>query len=331
MELRQSPQWGKFLASLGWQTEVIDGCALRIRKLGRLGSIIKIQRPDVLPIEKIEAAGKRHRALFIKIEPMSQSQTSSLVTCHFSPDSWPLTATRTLEIDLTKSEEELLKSFSKDVRQTLKKVESGKLKVESFSFDEIDNEKEKALEEFYRIWKETGARGKFWVPPYKELLAEVKAFGENAMLILASTTTKNEEIEKTGPARPSHQHPDDASGYDNHALPGPIRQNCEPIAGCLLLFCDWVGYYHHAGSTLEGQKLEAPYLVMWQAILESKKRGYKKLDLEGIFDPRFKEMFKKWLGFSVFKLKWGGQVVEYPGAYIKAFNPLIRLLLPFIK
>lgn len=331
MELRQSPQWGKFLGTLGWQTEVVEGCSLRIKKLGPLGSIIKIQRPDFLPIKKIEVSAKRHKALFIKVEPLDNSQLSILNSQFYKSDSWPLTATRTLEIDLNQTEEELLKSFSKDVRQSLKKFKNEELRIKNINFGEMDEDKEKALNDFYTVWKETGSRGKFWIPPYKELLAEVKAFGESALLILVSTMVNNNKTKIDGHNIPSNQQPDPGSVYDNHAIKDTLSQEYGPVAGCLLLFCDGVAYYHHAGSTMEGQKMEAPYLVMWQAILESKKRGMKKLDLEGIFDPRFKEMFKKWLGFSVFKLKWGGQVVEYPGAYIKTFNPIIRLLFTFVK
>ena len=98
------------------------------------------------------------------------------------------------------------------------------------------------------------------------------------------------------------------------------------VSGCLILICDGIAYYHHAASTVDGQNLHSPYGQMWQAILGAKKRGCAKMDLEGIFDPRFKEMFKKWLNFSAFKLKWGGEVYEYPGSFTKSYNPLVGLL-----
>ena len=66
MELRQSEEWGKFLQSLGWQTETSDGCSLRIRQVGPFGSIIKIQRPENLPLAKIDEIAKNPAAHGVK-------------------------------------------------------------------------------------------------------------------------------------------------------------------------------------------------------------------------------------------------------------------------
>lgn len=299
MELRQSPQWGKYLESFGWTTEIVDGCVMRIRQLGPLGSIIKIQRPDSLPIKKIERVAKKCRALFVKIEPIDNSQSSILNSQFYKLDAWPLTPPRTAFIDLTKTEAELLKSFSKDTRQRLKKIRNSKIEIRSFSF-EFPAKGENILRNFYEIWQETGKRGRFYVPSYKELMSLATAFGENALLLLAYSG----DVESDQTA---------------------------PLAGCLLLFFDGVAYYHHAASTKEGREVEAPYSVLWEAIKEAKRRGGQKLDLEGIFDPRFPSMFKKWLLFSTFKLKWGGEVVEYPGSFIKVRNLLLRLLFRLAK
>src|SRR3989338_7830219 len=108
MELRQSPAWTTFLGRLGWQTELIDGCALRVKKLGPFGCIIKVQRPDHLPLAEIENYARSQRALFLKIEALNQNQTQLLLENHFQLDSWPLTPTRTVVLDLSLSEEALL-------------------------------------------------------------------------------------------------------------------------------------------------------------------------------------------------------------------------------
>src|SRR3989338_9458929 len=122
MELRQSPEWGKYLESLGWATETIEGCAVRIRRMGPVGSIIKIQRPQSLPLEKIDEVAQRNRALFVKIEPISSSQLPDLNAQLYKPDSWPLTPSRTVMLDLKRTSSEILKSFSKDTRQAIKKA-----------------------------------------------------------------------------------------------------------------------------------------------------------------------------------------------------------------
>lgn len=316
MELRQSPEWGKYLESLGWQTEVVEGCALRIRKLGPLGSIIKIQRPNNFSTDKVEEFAKKHKALFVKLEPINDAQTQSLISNHYYLDSWPLTPSRTVMIDLNKSEQELLKSFSKDARQTLKRISNKKLVVGVLDFEVINSKNEDALHSFHSIWKETGTRNHFYVQPYPELLNKARAFGSKAVLIVSCF-----QASENGPARPPLQPPTPGVGTDNHGL-----ETLNLVAGCLLLFCNGTAYYHHAASTLEGQREEAPYAVLWRAILESKRRGMEKLDLEGIFDSRHPYAFKKWINFSTFKLKWGGQVIEYPGAYVKVYNPFIKTM-----
>ncbi|MCL5003857.1 MAG: peptidoglycan bridge formation glycyltransferase FemA/FemB family protein [Patescibacteria group bacterium] len=299
MELRQSREWGKYLASLGWQTKEIDGCALRIKKLGPLGSIIKIQRPKNLPLEKIDEFAKRLRALFVKIEPCDNSRFSILNSQFYRPDTWPLTPSRTVFIDLAQTEDELLNSFSKDTRQTIKKSEIPGIKYQIADLGNTHSyhttvygsmeRRDKYLSDFYQVWKLTGTRGKFWVLSFSEYLNKIAAFEGKGFFVLS---------------------------YLEERL----------VSGCLILICDGIAYYHHAASTLEGQNHHTPYGQLWKAIREAKKRGCTKMDLEGIFDPRFKDMFKRWLNFSTFKLKWGGEVFEYPGSFTKAYNPLIGLL-----
>ena len=292
-DLRQSSAWGKYLETLGWRTEIIDGCALRIRRIGPLGSVIKIQRPRTLPLEKIEEVAKKNRALFVKIEPSDNIQIPELKPRNFQPDSWPLTPPRTVIIDLMRDDEELLKSFSKDTRQSIKSVFNSGLTIQHYSFENPNDENEKALREFYSLWKETGKRGRFYISAYQELSNKMAAFGKNAILILAI-------------------------GKDSRAL-----------SGCIAIIHDSISYYHHAASARAGQQILAPYAVLWRLIKENKKRECKKLDLEGIFDLRYPNMGKRWINFSIFKLKWGGEVLEYPGSFIKFYNPLVKLLFRF--
>lgn len=302
MDLRQSPEWGKFLGTLGWQTEVLDGCALRIKRLGPFGSIIKIQRPERLPLAKINEVAKRHRALFVKIEPEEASQSEELTTAGYSPDLWPLTPSRTVVLDLKKSEEQLLASFSKDTRQSIKKSAGENLRTMIYR-PSSSPEFEQTLETFYEIFRETGRAKGFWVPPLRELRSKCQNFASDCLLVLS--------------IKSDHQNGVPATDL--------------PLSGIIILISGETAYYHHAASTKLGQKLKAPYLTLWESIRKAKTLGCQKMDLEGIFDPRFPSTFKKWISFSVFKLKWAGQVIEYPPTYTKFFNGVIRLLSHFVK
>jgi lipid II:glycine glycyltransferase (peptidoglycan interpeptide bridge formation enzyme) len=87
------------------------------------------------------------------------------------------------------------------------------------------------------------------------------------------------------------------------------------LAGSLVLMHDGIAYYHYAGATKEGNKLDLPYLVVWKAMQEVKKRGCVFWDFEGIYDARWPN--KDWKGFSRFKKSFGGKEVLYSGTYIK--------------
>ncbi len=301
MELRQSEGWGKYLESLGWRTETIEGCAVRIRNIGPFGSIIKIQRPENLPLAKIDEIAKKNRALFVKVEPRSGAQAQNLILSHYQVDAWPLTPSRTVFINLKQPETDLLESFSKDTRQSIKKARS--LNLSPIAYRQTSKEFGHALEIFYNLFKQTAREKGFWVASLSELRAKATAFKENCYLILTFRIYEKLESET----------------------------NLLPLSGVLLITSDKIGYYHHAASLHLGQLVKAPYLCLWEALKTAKTMGAEKVDLEGIFDPRFPSMFKKWINFSTFKLKWGGVIKEYPSNYIKFFNPLVKLIFSFAK
>lgn len=132
--------------------------------------------------------------------------------------------------------------------------------------------------DFYKLFSETAKRGRFWAPSIKEIQNKVECFGNNVYLFMAYK--------------------------ENHA-----------VAGAMVFKVGTTAYYLHAGSNAEGQKFEAPYLLMWEVIKKTKELGCTKLDLEGIYDERFKSATKNWQGFTTFKRKFGGEEVVFPGAF----------------
>ena len=88
-------------------------------------------------------------------------------------------------------------------------------------------------------------------------------------------------------------------------------------AGAVILVHDSVAYYYYAGATGEGTKQNLPYLIVWKAMQEAKKRKCKIWDFEGIYDERWPN--KGWKGFSHFKKSFGGYEVEFPGSFTKWF------------
>jgi len=89
----------------------------------------------------------------------------------------------------------------------------------------------------------------------------------------------------------------------------------KPVAGIFLLFSGKVAYYWLAAASNLGKKLFAPNLLVYEALLASKKVGCGTFDFEGIYDERFP--IKSWLGFTKFKEGFGGREVIYPPSLIK--------------
>lgn len=323
-DLRQSKEWARFLASQGWEVEEVGRAKAYIRKLPIYGSVIKIQRPETIPsAEAIDKLARKHRALFVKLElgisnqqPATQEQLRG-----FELDKNPNLPTKTIVIDLTKSEEELWQGLSQDARQSIKKAQQRNLKIITKIGLRSQVEFGK-LQEFHQLLTQTGRRQGFWTPSFNQLKTKLECFGENAVLFLAYPPSPLGKLGATeGQVPPMSDQP----------IAGRLRR-ASPLAGAFNLIHSGISYGRLAASSDTGRKLHAPYLLMWEMIKFFKNPKSHTLspiryfDLEGIYDPRYHKLTKGWQGFTAFKRKFGGKEKEYPPPLIKYYHPLIRLL-----
>lgn len=91
--------------------------------------------------------------------------------------------------------------------------------------------------------------------------------------------------------------------------------NIDGVSGCLVLIHNQVAEYYYAASTAAGKENNLPYLVVWEAMKEAKKRGAVVWDFNGFFDTRYPD--KRWKGFSFFKSRFGGVELEFAGTYTR--------------
>jgi len=297
-DLRQSDGWAEYLESQGWLVEKLGNTKVFVRKIPPFGAVAKIQRPAEIPtVAEIDRIARKHHVLFVKIEPLStvnnhqiarfvEAEPSyELLTNHgFVRDSSPNLATKTVIIDLTKSEDELWRDLSQDARQSVRKAQSNHLQAVGFKLGEPGFDK--ALVEFHQLLKETGRRGKFWTPSFDQLRKKAEIFGPDAALFLAYSK--------------SHT----------------------PLAGTFVLLDDGT----HSASSQEGQDLYASYFLLWETIKGLKAQKVTRLDLAGIYDPRFYRATQSWQGFTAFKRKFGGKEVEYPRPLIKYYHSLVKFI-----
>jgi lipid II:glycine glycyltransferase (peptidoglycan interpeptide bridge formation enzyme) len=72
--------------------------------------------------------------------------------------------------------------------------------------------------------------------------------------------------------------------------------------------------YTYAASLPEARDLNVSALLLWQAMLNARSRGMEKMDLFGIA-PDNAPASHPWAGFSSFKKKFGGTVIEHAGTW----------------
>jgi lipid II:glycine glycyltransferase (peptidoglycan interpeptide bridge formation enzyme) len=275
-DIRQSEEYAKYLGKLNWKTDECriqnSECRIYVRKIPILGNFVKIHHPSVtLTNNELKESGKKHKAFSVQVT--------------YSPS-------KTLILDLKPSLEKIFDSFSKDTRYEIRKAQEGKIIVQQ----------SKNISAFAKMWTETALRRHFWIPFEKEIVSLYEAFGDKAFLLMAYRL----------PSTAIHQSPspNHKSSILSEACCDAVNHK-SPLAGALILMHDKTAHYFHAASTLEGRKLQAPSLVIWEAIKLAKEKGCTSFDFEGIFDPRDKDT-KNWQGFTRFKKGFGGKEVEYP-------------------
>lgn len=133
------------------------------------------------------------------------------------------------------------------------------------------------MEAFYKIWAENAKQKKFFVPYEKEMQTLWDCHREKYLLA--------------------------------------VEQDGQMVAGALMCGYKKSLYYQFAASTEAGRKTHAPYAILWEVIKRGKKLGYKRLDLEGVIDPRVKGT-SSWSGLTHFKKGFGGVRVTYVGGFI---------------
>lgn len=97
---------------------------------------------------------------------------------------------------------------------------------------------------------------------------------------------------------------------DNQALLFFGKYQNEIAAGALIIFWSGIAFYHQAASEAKYAKFSIPYLLLWEAIKEAKKRNCFLFDFWGYVDPK-KYPLHPWAGPTLFKMGFGGKPFEY--------------------
>jgi len=156
----QTRQWADFRKDWGNKIALVEGNFLTVHKvpfIGKLAVFEKGPAPTKELINKLTSFAKEKRIFFIKLEPNIRKEEKLVKLLDDSgavPGKTLFTPT-TFWIDLTKSEDELLKSFSSKTRYNIRLAEKKGVVVKEDNSDE-------AFEAYLKLQKETATRDKFY-------------------------------------------------------------------------------------------------------------------------------------------------------------------------
>lgn len=155
----QSIQWEKARKQMGIETIRIDGFLITLHKVFgnlKIGYLPRSNFPSIKTLNKLYNFGKKNNLIFIKIEPYQE--LNKLKNYYFiknlKKSSHPLFPEWTQILDLTKSEEELLKLFHQKTRYNIKLA----IKKNVIIKEESNN---KGFETFIKLYFETCKRQKY--------------------------------------------------------------------------------------------------------------------------------------------------------------------------
>ncbi|HCS79364.1 TPA: hypothetical protein DIV55_06550 [Patescibacteria group bacterium] len=294
-DIRQSARYAQFMQSLGWQVEEIDGIKIFIKPFPLIGATIKIQRADKLPdINKLHKLMKKYHCRSISFEPDLSFQRQMTNDQRLKN---PYLPTKTILIDLTTSETTIFNRFSEAKRRAVRRAEKAGVVVKGS--DDIN--------EFISLKNKTAGLLGFLTTTTLQPLWKTFAPDQTTVLLAyfpVIPSPANSNIQNEGGIEESL-----TSQLGVRKIPprAPLGRDDKIVAGILLLFHNKTAYYWIAAATEAGKKSFAPTLLVWEALKLAKQKGCTIFDFEGIYDERYPNLNKNWLGFTKFKSGFGGK------------------------
>lgn len=301
----QTYEWGEFREQSGVKVirrgifvdnKLISGFQLTIHKIPKtpwtIGYLPKGESPTLEMIEELYSIGKNENCIFIQLEP-NIIQNSKFKIQNLIHDSKfiihnsarPLFTRYTFHLDLTKSEDELLKNMHPKARYNIKIARKHNVIVEEDNSD-------KAFEEYLRLTKETTNRQGFY--------AHTETYHRQQWETLPHTLNENQLSSHLFVAK-----------YNEKIL----------TAWIVFVFKDMM-YYPYGASSSENREVMSSNLMMWEVIRWGKTHNLKTFDMWGALGPN-PDTKDSWYGFHNFKEKYGPEHVEFVGSYDLIINPLM--------
>jgi len=294
----QSQEWGKFREKTGIKVIRTDAFQLTIHKIpyfkSTIGYVPKGDLPNEKTIGDLKKIGKEENCIFIQLEPkIENGEKINLKSLGLTPSAHPLFTRFNFELDLSKSEEELLINMHPKTRYNIKIAQKHNVKIE-------EDSSKKAFLEYLKITKETTKRQGFF--------AHTKSY-HRLMWETLRPKTNNEKL--------------NFNELTAHLFIAKYKKEIL-VTWILFVYKDTI-YYPYGASSSSHRETMASNLMMWEAIKYGKSLGLKKFDMWGSLGPDA-DKNDSWYGFHRFKQGYGPRLVEYVGSYDLVINPYLYKL-----
>ncbi|MDP2586070.1 MAG: peptidoglycan bridge formation glycyltransferase FemA/FemB family protein [Candidatus Levybacteria bacterium] len=202
----QSWSWGDFHKALGkqifrigfFEKEKLIGVMLSVIEPARRGKYLTVPGGPIIDWQnkniadtfanQIKQIAKENNCVFIRVRPQLKSDDSSrnlFKNLGFIRAPMHLHAELTSQLDITKSEEELMAQMRKATRYEIRKGIKEKIKITS-------SKDEKEIKKFYDLQIETAKRQKFVPFSYEFLYEQFKVFAQNGNALLYKAELEKE-------------------------------------------------------------------------------------------------------------------------------------------
>ena len=284
----QSIEWGKFREKTGVKVVRINGLQLTIHPIPHtkytIGYLPRGPLPTKEIIHELKQIGKSENCILIQLEPNiidTEGSKAEIKNLGLISAAHPLLTKYTFILDLTKSEEELLKNMHPKTRYNIRVAEKKGVKI-------TEDNSNKSFEAYLKLTKETTTRQKFYAHSenYHRLMWEtLKTENDNELTAHLFTATYNKEI---------------------------------LVAWIVFVLGDTL-YYPYGASSSNYREVMASNLMMWEVIKFGKKLGLKQFDMWGAMGPN-PDTKDPWYGFHRFKEGYGGKLTEFIGSFDLVIN-----------
>lgn len=293
----QTEKWVQFRKKTGVKVIRFEDIFITIHPIPhttyKIGYVPKGPDLNQKILDEFYNLGKKENCIFIQFEPNIELNGKKYNYKNLYPSAHPLFTKYNFILDLTQSEDELLKKMHPKTRYNIRIAQKKEVKIS-------EDNSGKAFNDYLNLAEETTKRQKFY------------AHSKNYHKLMWETLKDSK----------------DNNDLSAHLLKATYKG--KTLVTWILFILEDTLYYPYGASSEEYREVMASNLMMWEAIKFGKNHGLKKFDMWGSLgeNPNPND---PWYGFHKFKKGYGPRLVEYIGSFDLVINKRLYFVYKIIN